>query len=89
VKQAIFAYVNSARIRSWNQLVLSNKGNVSCSMKQRDIDMARTHDWQASTNYESDARTTAPRRPSTPYTCVMRTRGVLMARKLNAELSAV
>jgi len=26
VKQALFAFVNHARIRSWNQLVLSNEG---------------------------------------------------------------
>jgi len=36
VKQAIFAYVNHARIRSWNQPVLSNEGKVSCSRKQRE-----------------------------------------------------
>jgi len=34
-KQVIFAYVNHARIRSWNQPVLSNEGKVSCSTKQR------------------------------------------------------
>jgi len=45
-KQATFAYVNHAQIRSWNQLVLRNEGKVSCSMKQRPgaFDMARTHD---------------------------------------------
>ena len=31
----LFAYVNHARIRSWNQPVLSNESNVSCSRKQR------------------------------------------------------
>ena len=31
----IFAYVNHAQIRSWNQPVLSNESKVSCSMKQR------------------------------------------------------
>ena len=31
----MFAYVNHARIRSWNQPVLSNEGKVSCSRKQR------------------------------------------------------
>ena len=36
VKQAFFAYVAHARIRSWNQPVLSNVGNVSCSRKQSD-----------------------------------------------------
>jgi len=33
VKQAIFAYVKHARMRSWNQPVLSNKGKVSCPRK--------------------------------------------------------
>jgi len=33
VKQAIFNYVNHARIHSWNQPVLSNFGSVSCSRK--------------------------------------------------------
>ena len=31
----LFAYVNHARIRSWNQPVLSNESKVSCSRKQR------------------------------------------------------
>ena len=35
-KQAIFAYVNHAQIRSWYQTGLSNEGKVSCSRKQRD-----------------------------------------------------
>ena len=35
VKQAIFAYVNHAPMRSWNQPVLRNDGKVSCSRKQR------------------------------------------------------
>jgi len=35
VKQAMFAYVNHAQIRSWNQPVLSNEGKVSCPRKQR------------------------------------------------------
>jgi len=34
VKQAVCAYVNHARIRSWNQPVLRNEGKVSCSSKQ-------------------------------------------------------
>jgi len=47
VKQAIFAYVNHARIRSWNQPVLSNEGKVCCSRKQREPVMgAQTHKWQ-------------------------------------------
>jgi len=37
VKQVIFAYVNHARIRSWNQPVLSNEGEVPCSRKQRGL----------------------------------------------------
>jgi len=35
VKQTLFAYVNHAGIRSWNQPVLSNQSKVSCSRKQR------------------------------------------------------
>ena len=34
--QASFAYFNHARIRSWNQPVLSNEGTVSCSQKHRE-----------------------------------------------------
>jgi len=34
VKQALFAYVNHARICFWNQPVLSNESKVSCSGKQ-------------------------------------------------------
>ena len=53
MKQAI-AYVNHARIRSWNQPVLSKEGKVSCLKKQRGLfDGARTHDWQVSTGHES------------------------------------
>ena len=36
LKQAIFAYVNHARIRSWNQPVLSDEGWVSCLRKQQE-----------------------------------------------------
>jgi len=36
VKQAIFTYVNHAQTCYWNQPVLSNKGNVSFSRKQRE-----------------------------------------------------
>ena len=39
VKQAIFAYVNYARIRSWDQAVWSNEGKVSCSWKLREAFM--------------------------------------------------
>ena len=35
-KPAVLAYVNHARIRSWNQPVLSNESKVSCSRKQRE-----------------------------------------------------
>ena len=59
----LFAYVNHARIRSWNQPVLSNESKVSCSRKTAGaFDGARTHDWQVSTDHESDAISTAPRR---------------------------
>jgi len=37
VKQAMFAYVNHARIRSWNQPKVCKEGKVSCLMKQRDL----------------------------------------------------
>jgi len=36
VKQTLFAYVNHALIRSWNQPVLSNECKFSCSRKQRE-----------------------------------------------------
>ena len=36
VKQAMFAYVSHARIRSWNQPVLSNEDKVSFSRKHRE-----------------------------------------------------
>jgi len=36
LKQELFAYVNHARIDSWNQPVLSNEANISCSKKQRE-----------------------------------------------------
>jgi len=48
VKQAFFAYVNHARILSWNHPVINNEGEVSCS-----FDGDRTHDWQASTDYKT------------------------------------
>jgi len=32
VKQAMFAFVNHARIRLWNKQVLSNTGQCYCSM---------------------------------------------------------
>ena len=37
MKQAMFAYVNHAQNRSWNQPVLSIGGKVSCSRKQRSL----------------------------------------------------
>ena len=61
VKQALFSYVNHAQIRSWNQPVLS-KFQVSCT-KTGAFDGIRTHDWQASTDYESNALPTEPRHP--------------------------
>ena len=33
----LFSYVNHARIRPWNQPVLSNQSKVSCSRKQRGL----------------------------------------------------
>jgi len=53
----MFAYVNHDRLRSWYQQVLSKDGKVSCSRKQRGALLA-------STDYESDALPTAPRRPN-------------------------
>ena len=45
VKQENLAYVNHARIRSWNQPVLSNTG--TCSRKQHEPLMGfQTHIWQ-------------------------------------------
>jgi len=35
VEHAIFAYVNDAQVRFWNQPVLCNEGEVSCTRKQR------------------------------------------------------
>jgi len=43
VKQAMFTYVNLARIRSWNQPVLSNEGKISCSRKQRESLLVLIH----------------------------------------------
>ena len=37
VKQAYFAQLNRAWIRSWTQPVLSNEGEVSCSRKQQEL----------------------------------------------------
>jgi len=51
VKQALFAYVNHARICSWYQPVLSNENKVSCSRKQRGL-------WWGSN--ESDKLSTVP-----------------------------
>ena len=45
------AYVNHARIRSWNQPVLSNESKVSCSRKQRGPLMGL----ELTTDHESDA----------------------------------
>ena len=54
VKQVLFAFVNHAWIRSWDQPVLIGP---------------RTYDWQASTDYEPDAIRIAPRRTS-PFLCI-------------------
>jgi len=61
VKQAISAYVNHARIRSWNQPLLSNVSCVNlCSRKQREPLMGLGELWQASTDYKWDMLPTAP-----------------------------
>ena len=39
------AYLNHTRIRHWNQPALNNESKVSCLRKQRDFDVARSHDW--------------------------------------------
>ena len=58
--------VNSSSICSWNQPVLSNKGKVSCTRKQRGL-------WWGSNprppQYESDVQSTAPRRPYVVVQC--------------------
>jgi len=61
VKQAI-AYVNHARIRSWNQPVLNKESKVVAQGNNGAFDGARTHDWQVSTDHESDALPTASHR---------------------------
>ena len=53
VKQAI-AYVNHARINSWNQPVLSKKSSFLLKETTGAFDGAQTHDWQASTDHKSD-----------------------------------
>ena len=60
-KQLLY-HVNHARIRSWNQPVLSNKSK-SFLLKAATgaFDGTQTHDWQVSTNHESDALPNAPR----------------------------
>jgi len=51
MKQAFFAYVNHARIRSWNHPVLSSVGKVFLHKETSGaFHGARTHDWQASTD---------------------------------------
>ena len=50
-----FAYVNHARICSWKQPVLSNESSFLLKeTTKRAFDRARTHDWQVSTDHESD-----------------------------------
>ena len=62
VKQPICDYVNTARILSRNQPVQSNGGKVLLNETKAAVDGAQTHNWQESTEYESDALPTAPRR---------------------------
>ena len=56
VQQAMFAYVNRARIRSWNQPVLSNEGEVSCSRK-RGLLLGLELKTDRHPDYESDCAT--------------------------------
>ena len=57
-----FAYVNHARIRSWNQPALSKEESFLLKETPGAIGGVRTHDWQASADHESDVLPTAPRR---------------------------
>ena len=56
-----FAYVNHARIHSWNQPVLTNESSFLLKETTGAFDEARTHDWQVSTDHKSDALATALR----------------------------
>jgi len=62
VKQAIFALVNHAQIRSWNKPVLSH---FLLKETAGAFHGAQIHDWQVSTDYESDALPTRPHHSST------------------------
>ena len=62
-KQAIFSNVHHAWIRSWNQPVFSNEGKFLAQGNNGGLWWGLTHDWQASTNYQSDAPPTAPSHP--------------------------
>jgi len=50
MKQAIFANVNHALIRSWNQPVLQWGFSFLLEETKGDFVQARTEDWQASTD---------------------------------------
>ena len=57
MKQAyFFAYVNHARTSSCNQPVLNNVGKSLLKETTGVFDGAQTHDWQVSTDYESNKR---------------------------------
>ena len=59
----LFSYVNHAQIRSYNQPVLSNESKVFLLKETTGaFDGARTHNWQVSTDHESDALPPAPHR---------------------------
>ena len=52
---------NDARLRSWNQPVLSNKGKVSCSRKRTGVfDEARTHYFHITSQTCNTLHHTAP-----------------------------
>ena len=57
------ATLNHARIRSWNQPVLTVTNESSFLLKETTgaFDEARTHDWQVSTDHKSDVLATALR----------------------------
>ena len=63
----MFAYVNHARIRSWNQPALSNEGKISSSRKQRDpsLGLKLTTDKHPPTTSQ-----TLPTAPRSPVCCI-------------------
>ena len=62
----MLAYVNHARIRSLNQLVLSNQGKVSCSRNQWEPLIGLELMTDRHPLSESHAQPTAPCRPLRP-----------------------